>query len=390
MSYKISMVAGEPSGDLLAARVIQGLKAQDHSLQFRGIGGPHMQEAGLQLDYPMDALSVFGYIDALKQLPRLISIYNGFKKHTIADNPDVFVGVDAPDFNLRLEEQLKKSGIPTVQFVSPSIWAWRYQRIEQIRRAVDHMLVLFPFEVDIYEKEGVPVTFVGHPLAQQIPENPDSRAARLRLGLDPDKPVLAILPGSRKSELKALTQVFLETAQKLHQKYPDLQFVVPLVNEARKQQFLEISKDIALPNLHLYDKKVSAQPISRDVMEACDASLLASGTASLEMALYKKPMVIAYILSPLMVKIMAWKSGQSAPLLPWIGLPNILLREFAVPEHLQAEVTPEKLMASCVRALEDADYIEATKNKFRTLYSTLAIDTPRLAAEQIWRVAAGK
>ncbi|NLJ51899.1 MAG: lipid-A-disaccharide synthase, partial [Alcaligenaceae bacterium] len=289
--------------------------------------------------------------------------------------------------NLRLEEQLKKSGIPTVHFVSPSIWAWRYQRIEQIRRAVDHMLVLFPFEVDIYEKEGVPVTFVGHPLAQQIPENPDSRAARLRLGLDPDKAVLAILPGSRKSEVNALTKVFLETAQKLHQKYPEMQFVVPLVNEARKQQFLELSKDINLPNLHLFDKNVSQQPISRDVMEACDASLLASGTASLEMALYKKPMVIAYILSPLMVKIMSWKSGQSAPLLPWIGLPNILLREFAVPEHLQEEVTPDKLMQSCVRALEDKEYIQETKSKFETLYKTLAIDTPRLAAEQIWRVA---
>ncbi len=381
------MVAGEPSGDLLAARVMQGLKAQDQSIQFNGIGGPHMQEAGLQLDYPMDALSVFGYIDALKQLPRLISIYNGFKKQTIVDSPNVFVGVDAPDFNLRLEEQLKKSGIPTVHFVSPSIWAWRYQRIEQIRRAVDHMLVLFPFEVDIYEKEGVPVTFVGHPLAQQIPENPDSRAARLRLGLDPDKAVLAILPGSRKSEVNALTKVFLETAQKLHQKYPEMQFVVPLVNEARKQQFLELSKDINLPNLHLFDKNVSQQPISRDVMEACDASLLASGTASLEMALYKKPMVIAYILSPLMVKIMSWKSGQSAPLLPWIGLPNILLREFAVPEHLQEEVTPDKLMQSCVRALEDKEYIQETKSKFETLYKTLAIDTPRLAAEQIWRVA---
>lgn len=384
------MVAGEPSGDLLAARVIQGLQDRDHELQFRGIGGPNMKEAGLQIDYPMDALSVFGYIDALKQLPRLIAIYNGFKKRTIADNPDVFVGVDAPDFNLRLEEQLKKSGIPTVHFVSPSIWAWRYQRIEQIRRAVDHMLVLFPFEVDIYEKEGVPVTFVGHPLAQQIPETPDPKAARKRLGLDPDKPVLAILPGSRKSELQALTQVFLQTAQSLHQKYPDLQFVVPLVNEARKQQFLALSKDINLPNLHLFDQKVSNQPISRDVMEACDASLLASGTASLEMALYKKPMVIAYILSPLMVKIMAWKSGQSAPLLPWIGLPNILLREFAVPEHLQEDVNPEKLMASCVRALEDREYIAETQNKFQILYDTLAIDTPRLAAEQIWRVAAAK
>lgn len=383
------MVAGEPSGDLLAARVILGLKDKEQSLQFRGIGGPYMQEAGLQLDYPMDALSVFGYIDALKQLPRLISIYQGFKKKTIADAPDVFVGVDAPDFNLRLEEQLKKSGIPTVHFVSPSIWAWRYQRIEQIRRAVDHMLVLFPFEVDIYEKEGIPVTFVGHPLAQQIPESPDAKAARLRLGLDPDKPVLAILPGSRKSELKALTQVFLKTAQKLHQKYPDLQFVVPLVNAARKQQFLDITKDMVLPNLHVFDKKVSKQPISRDVMEACDASLLASGTASLEMALYKKPMVIAYILSPLMVKIMAWQSGQSAPLLPWIGLPNILLREFAVPEHLQEDVNPDKLMASCVRALEDKDYIESTKTKFQDLYNTLAIDTPRLAADKIWQVAAG-
>lgn len=384
------MVAGEPSGDLLASRLMQGLINLDPTLQFNGIGGPHMQAAGLQLNYPMDALSVFGYIDALKQLPRLISIYNGFKKQTIATQPDVFVGVDAPDFNLRLEERLKKSGIPTVQFVSPSIWAWRYQRIEQIRRAVDHMLVLFPFEVDIYEKEGIPVTYVGHPLAQQIPAKPDSHAARLRLGLDPNKPVLAILPGSRKSEINALSEVFLQTAQKLHQKYPDMQFIVPLVNEARKQQFLEISKGIELPNLHLFSQSVSEQPISRDVMEACDAALLASGTASLEMALYKKPMVIAYILSPLMVKIMAWKSGQSAPLMPWIGLPNILLREFAVPEHLQEEVTPEKLMVSCIRALEDKEYIQETKTKFQDLYTTLAVDTPRLAAEQIWRIASQK
>lgn len=390
MGYKISMVAGEPSGDLLASRVMQGLIARDANLQFNGIGGPYMQASGLQLNYPMDALSVFGYIDALKQLPRLISIYHNFKKQTIAGRPDVFVGVDAPDFNLRLEEQLKKSGIPTVQFVSPSIWAWRYQRIEQIRRAVDHMLVLFPFEVELYEKEGIPVTYVGHPLAQQIPAEPDARAARLRLGLDPDKPVLAILPGSRKSEINALSKVFLETAQKLHQKYPDLQFIVPLVNEARKQQFMEISKGIELANLHLYSQAVSEQPISRDVMEACDAALLASGTASLEMALYKKPMVIAYILSPLMVKIMAWKSGQSAPLLPWIGLPNILLREFAVPEHLQEEVTPDKLMASCVRALEDREYIQEVQTKFQTLYTTLAVDTPRLAAEQIWRIASSK
>lgn len=381
------MVAGEPSGDLLASRVMQGLQNQHHDLQFRGIGGPYMQMEGLQLDYSMDALSVFGYIDAIKQLPRLISIYNGIKKKIIADRSDVFVGIDAPDFNLRLQEKLKKSGIPTVQFVSPSIWAWRYQRIEQIRRAVDHMLVLFPFEVDIYEKEDVPVTYVGHPLAQQIPAEPNAHAARLRLGLNPEKPVLAILPGSRKSEIKALAQVFLETAKKLHQKYPDLQFVVPLVNEARKQQFLEITSGIELPNLHLFSEPVSEQPIARDVMEACDASLLASGTASLEMALYKKPMVIAYILSPLMVKIMAWKSGQSAPSLPWIGLPNILLREFAVPEHLQENVTPDKLMASCVRALEDEAYIHALKNKFNDLYNTLAIDTPRLAAEQIWRIA---
>ena len=384
------MVAGEPSGDLLAARVIEGLKAHEQGLRFRGIGGPHMQEAGLALDYPMDALSVFGYIDAIKQLPRLISIYQGFKKKTLAHAPDVFVGVDAPDFNLRLEEQLKKSGIPTVQFVSPSIWAWRYQRIEQIKRAVDHMLVLFPFEVDIYEKEGVPVTFVGHPLARQIPKTPDARAARIRLGLDPDKPVLAILPGSRQSELKALSKFFLQTAQKLHQKYPELQFAVPLVNEARKQQFIELSKGITLPNLHLFEQKQAQQPVSRDVMEACDAALLASGTASLEMALYKKPMVIAYILSPLMVKVMAWKSGQSAPLLPWIGLPNILLREFAVPEHLQEAVTPEQLMASCVRALEDKAYIAATKAKFEALYNTLAIDTPRLAAERIWQVATAR
>lgn len=381
------MAAGEPSGDLLAAQIIQGLRQQSDSLSFSGIGGPHMADAGLHIEYPMDALSVFGYVDAIKQLPRLLSIYNGFKNRNIKNKPDVFVGVDAPDFNLRVEEQFKKHGIPTVQFVSPSIWAWRYQRIEMIRRSVDHMLVLFPFEVDIYEKEGVPVTYVGHPLARQIPAEPDAYAAKLRLGLDPERPAFAILPGSRKSEIKALSQVFLQTALKLHELYPTMQFVIPLVNEERKQQFLSLTQGINLPNLHLFSEPVSDQPISRDVMEACDASLLASGTASLEMALFKKPMVIAYILSPLVVKVMAWKSGQSAPLLPWIGLPNILLREFAVPEHLQEEVTPDKLLASCVRALDDKAYIEETQRKFSELYTTLAVDTPRLAAEQIYRIA---
>ena len=387
MSHTIAIVAGEPSGDLLASRIIQGIQAQAPDTVFTGIGGSNMAATGMHIQYPMDALTVFGYVDALKSLPSLIRTYKGLQNNLLQQRPDVFVGVDAPDFNLRLEHKLKASGIPTVHFVGPSIWAWRYERIHKIREAVSHMLVLFPFETEIYEKEGVPVTFVGHPLAAQIPMDPDPKIARERLGLPQEVPLLAILPGSRRSEIQLLAEPFLQTAQQLAQYNPQLHFAVPIVNPKRRQEFNAIAAQYSVPNLHVFEAKVSAAPISWDILQACDAALVASGTATLETALFKRPMVISYKLSPMMKRLMEWKSGQAKPYVPWVGLPNVLLKEFAVPELLQDEATPNNLMQACIQALEDTSYIVDLKQKFTQLHHSLRQDTAARAAEVILKLA---
>src|SRR5690554_6177496 len=235
MKNQVGMVAGEPSGDLLAAQILQGLKDVRPDLACNGIGGPQMQARGFDAWHPMAALSVFGYVDALKRLPQLVSTYLDVKRRWSRQPPQVFVGIDAPDFNLRLEKHLKKAGIPTVHFVGPSIWAWRYERINTVREAVSHMLVLFPFEEPIYQKEGIPVTCVGHPLAQVIPMTPDMHAVRERLGIDSGVRVLAIMPGSRSSELTALAPRFLDAAKLLQERDPDLHILVPMVNPERRQ-----------------------------------------------------------------------------------------------------------------------------------------------------------
>lgn len=382
----VGMVAGEPSGDLLAGRIIHGIRSQCSDTRFTGIGGPQMQQAGLETWYPMDRLSVFGYADAIKSLPAILQTYYGSLRRWDQDAPDVFVGIDAPDFNLRIERQLHKRGVPTVQFVSPSIWAWRYERIHKIRQAVSHMLVLFPFEVDIYEKEGVPVTCVGHPLAQNIPLEPDRAAARARLGLATDANVLALLPGSRSAEMKLLSPRFLQTVQKLQQTHPQLHVVVPLVNSKREAEFTVVLQQYPIQNLHIirsHQTPDSTRPAAWDVMEAADALLVASGTATLEGMLFKRPMVISYVLSPLMQKLMAWQSGQDKPTTPWVGLPNILAQEFIVPELLQEDATPEKLAKATERALFDSSWTASVKQRFVDLHHSLRLDTPKLAAEVI-------
>lgn len=388
MSLRVGLVAGEPSGDLLASRVISGLHELVPDAQCQGIGGPAMAEAGFDAWHPMHALTVFGYVDAFKRLPGLLRIYGDVSRRWQSHKPDVFVGVDAPDFNLRLEEKLKASGVPTIHFVGPSIWAWRYERIERIRRAVSRMLVLFPFEVDIYEKEGIPVTCVGHPLAGNIPMQPDRTAARERLGLDPARRMLAIMPGSRKSEIQQLAPRFLQAARLLLQRDPSLQFAVPMVNPERRKEFESILRQYPLPNCHIIDKArlegvTPEWPAAWHVMEAADAVLVASGTATLEAALFKRPMVISYVLTPLMRKVMEWKSGQSLPYVPWVGLPNVLARDFVVPELLQDDATPDALADACWQALVDTDYAAAIEQRFTEIHLGLALDTPRLVAEAI-------
>ncbi|TEA77634.1 lipid-A-disaccharide synthase [Allopusillimonas ginsengisoli] len=392
MSPRIGMVAGEPSGDMLAARVIQGIRRQAQQAGCEGIGGPAMKRAGLDAWHPMDALTVFGYVDAFKRLPGLLTTYFDVKKRWMRDKPDVFVGIDAPDFNLRLEHQLKQAGVPTVHFVGPSIWAWRYERIHKIRAAVSHMLVLFPFEEAIYQKEGVPVTYVGHPLAGVIPMQPDKVAARRYLGLDESVRMLAILPGSRSSEINLLAPRFLQAAQILSHQDPDLHFLVPMVNARRRAEFEDILRRFPLRHCRIIDQDSGAQegdserrqrPQAWNVMEAADAVLAASGTATLEACLFKKPLVISYVLSPTMRRIMAWKSGQARPSVPWVGLPNVLAQDFVVPELLQEDATPDALAQASWTALSDKAYADQVGERFRLIHESLLRDTPALAAQAI-------
>jgi len=401
MTSRIGLVAGEPSGDLLAARIIQGLTQSRPGTHCEGIGGPAMREQGFDMWHPMHALTVFGYVDAFKRLPGLMSTYFDVKKRWLGTRPDVFVGIDAPDFNLRLEYALRQAGVPTVHFVGPSIWAWRYERIHKIRASVSRMLVLFPFEEAIYQKEGVPVTYVGHPLASAIPIEPDREAARRRLGLDPGARVLALLPGSRASEIRLLAPRFLQAAQRLLKQDPALQVIVPMVNAQRRREFEALLGRHPVKNCRIVDQASTPAggrgdpaasnyhdwPAAWNAMEAADAVLVASGTATLEAALFKRPMVISYVLSPTMRRLMAWKSGQQRPYVPWVGLPNVLLADFAVPELLQEEATPEALAQASWTALTDADLASRLRDRFTRLHRELRRDTAGLAAQAILQQA---
>jgi len=387
----IGMVAGEPSGDLLAARVMAGLHANTLDIRCAGIGGPRMQAEGFNAWHPMHALTVFGYIDAFKRLPSLLATYRDVKRRWLVEPPAVFVGIDAPDFNLRLEHHLRAAGVPTVHFVGPSIWAWRYDRIHQIRDAVSHMLVLFPFEEAMYRKENIPVTYVGHPLAGTIPVQPDRAAARARLGLDDDARVLAILPGSRVSEIRLLAPRFLQAAQALIRRDPALQVIVPMVNAQRLAQFQAILAQYPVPSLRcIGDAEAQpGKPAAWTALEACDSALVASGTATLEAALFKRPMVISYVLSPWMRRIMAWKSGQQRPYLPWVGLPNVLAHDSVVPELLQDDATPEKLAVAVWQSLNDEAGAIRIAERFTQMHHELLRDTPTLVARTILEVAHG-
>ncbi|UYO95365.1 lipid-A-disaccharide synthase [Pollutimonas sp. M17] len=418
MSLRVGMVAGEPSGDLLAARVMRGIHGDRPQSLCQGIGGPAMEGQGFDAWHSMNALTVFGYVDAFKRLPSLLATYFDVKKRWLADKPDVFVGIDAPDFNLRLEHQLKQAGVPTVHFVGPSIWAWRYERIHKIREAVSHMLVLFPFEEEIYQKEGVPVTYVGHPLAEVIPMEPDKAAARRHLGVDPGARVLALMPGSRASEIKLLAPRFLQAAQILLKQDSDLQILVPMVNAERRREFQALLDQHPVANCRIIDQArpsvaasasrsvgaagrdsggaveasmsqpgqddvFDSRPAAWNVMEAADAVLVASGTATLEAALFKRPMVISYVLSPMMKRMMEWKSGQARPYVPWVGLPNVLARDFVVPELLQDDATPQALAEATWKALTDAPYARQVAGRFTAIHQSLWRDTPALAARAI-------
>jgi len=366
----LGVVAGEASGDLLGAHFIAALKQNHPHLRTAGIAGPRMVEAGVEAIYPSEKLAVNGYVEVLRHLPELLWIRSRITRHFLRERPRAFVGIDAPDFNFTLETKLKQAGIPTVHFVSPSIWAWRPERIHRIKQAVSHMLVVFPFEEKIYQDAGIPVTYVGHPLADVIPLEPDTDAARTALALAAG-PVVALLPGSRLSEVARHARLMLDAAVRIRQRHPDAQFVLPAASEAAARLIRQAQQGLDLP-LHI----LAGQ--SHTALAACDVALVASGTATLEAALFKKPMVITYRVPALTAYLMRKKA-----LLPWIGLPNILARDFVVPERVQEAATPENLANDALAWLNDAARRAATTEIFRTLHLSLRQNASTRIAEAL-------
>ena len=370
----IALVAGEPSGDLLAARMLSGLRVLRPQVRLHGIGGERMAEYGFTSDYPMDKLAVRGLFEVLRHYREIKGIQDALCSRLLAERPAAFVGVDAPDFNLGLETRLKQAGIPTVHFISPSIWAWRGGRIKKIARAVSHMLVVFPFEEAIYRSAGIPATYVGHPLAEVIPMQPDVAAARAALGLDGSAPVVAILPGSRMSELKYNSVAFVAAAKLLAAREPGMRFIAPMAGQAQRNYFESLLAQAGLSDVPV--QILDGQ--SHAAMAAADAVLVASGTATLEVALFKKPMVIAY-------KMMAasWQLMRHMGYQPWVGLPNILAREFLVPELLQQAATPDAIADALWRQLEDEAGRKRLTRRFTEMHQSLLRDTARLSAQAV-------
>ncbi|TAH47001.1 MAG: lipid-A-disaccharide synthase [Betaproteobacteria bacterium] len=374
MAVRIAMVAGEASGDLLASHLIRAIKRHLPDAEFFGIGGPKMQAEGFDARWPCELLAVHGYVDALKRYRELSGIRKTLLSQIRRERPAAFIGVDAPDFNLWLEGKVRGAGMPAIHFVSPSIWAWRGGRIKHIARSVTRMLCLFPFEPQIYERAGVPVSYVGHPLADVFPLNPDRAAARELLGLSPERKVIALLPGSRQSEVRNLADTYITTAKLLLTRRSDIAFLVPLATRETRALFEEAMRrnDAGeLPIRMLFGHAV-------DAMTAADAVLVASGTASLEAALLKRPMVITYRIGKWQYRLM-----KRLAYLPWVGLPNILCNETIVPELLQNDASPDKLADALEGWLSDAAAVGRLVERFTELHLTLRQDTAEKAAAAI-------
>ena len=388
------LVAGEASGDLLAGLLLDGLRARWPQLTTAGIGGAHMTAHGFDAWWPIEKLSVRGYLEVLPRLPELLSIRKQLARRLLVERPDLFIGVDAPDFNFDLEARLKKAGIKTLHFVSPSFWAWRPEKLLKLKAAADHVLCLFPFEPELLAEHGIAATYVGHPLANVIPMQPDRAAARRALGLDEHATVVALLPGSRAAEVKYLLSAFFQAAALIRQARPATQFIVPAVPHLLTQ----IEAAARVSGLGDALKVVRGQ--SHAVLAACDVTLIASGTATLEAALFKRPMVIAYAMPAFSYRLMRKKRQ-----LPWVGLPNVLCapREwlhrpadmsahdmadhadapFVVPELIQDAATPAALAQAVLDWLAAPEKIAQLQQRFTALHHELKRDTPRLATDAI-------
>ncbi|MDR3452081.1 MAG: lipid-A-disaccharide synthase [Rhodoferax sp.] len=378
-SPHIAMVAGETSGDLLAGLLLDGLRERWPQVQAGGIGGPNMAARGFEAWWPSEALAVRGYVEVLRHYRGILRIRNQLKARLLLEHPQMFIGIDAPDFNLDLEAALKAQGIKTVHFICPSIWAWRADRVQKLQRSVDHVLCIFPFEPALLARHGIAATYVGHPLAGVIPMQPDRQAARLKLGLSPDDQVVAVLPGSRKSEVQYLASRFFEAAALIKQARPAIKFVVPAV-PALKATLEQLALTSGLGG----DLQILPGQ-SHTALAACDVTLIASGTATLEAALFKRPMVIAYNMN-----WMSWHIMRRKQLQPWVGLPNILCRDFVVPELLQGAATPRALADAVLQWLQAApEKIAAVQQRFTTLHTELRRDTATLATDAIQKILQG-
>jgi lipid-A-disaccharide synthase len=373
---RLAMVAGEASGDLLAGLLLGGLRQRWPELQTMGIGGPRMAQQGFEAWWPHDKLAVRGYVEVLRHYREIKGIRDALARRLIAERPHAFVGVDAPDFNLDLEAQLRAAGIKAIHFVCPSIWAWRAGRVRKIARSTDHVLCLFPFEPEMLARHGIAATYVGHPLASSIALDPPRASSRQALGLDEGQAVVALLPGSRRSEIEYIAPTFLATAALLARSRPSLRFLLPVVSGLRGMVEGLIARHAPQLPIELLDGR------SHEVLAACDVTLIASGTATLEAALFKRPMVIAYKMHPL-----SWQLMKRMQLQPWVGLPNILCGDFVVPERIQAEATPERLALDVLAWLDAPQRAEALAARFANLHRLLQRDTARTASDAIAKVA---
>ena len=371
---RVGMVAGEASGDQIAAHLIAALKSRRRNMLFAGIGGPKMAVQGFDSHYPMEKLSVRGYAEVLRHYTEIMGIRRRLAKEMLEERPELFIGVDSSDFNLGLERRLKDAGIPAIHYVSPSVWAWRGWRVRRIARSVSHILVMFPFEPAIYQKIGVPVTYVGHPLADVIPLEPKKDEARAQLRLPSRKLVIALLPGSRRSELHYMASAFVLAAHRFRQEVHDVHFVCPTVTRETRDMFEQA----------IYQHQRTDLPLtllfghSHEALAAADLALVASGTATLEAALFKTPMVITYRQSAF-----TWALMRSMLYLPYVGMPNILAGERLVPELLQDEATPAALAAALLALLRDAAARKRQVERFHEFHHLLRQNTAEKAADTV-------
>ena len=369
---KIAILAGEPSGDLIASQLMAFISVKVKNVEFIGVGGPLMKKQGLKSYFDFSNLSLYGVLQVLPNIPKLLYLRYKLINYLKFEKPDIFIGVDAPDFNFYVEKKLKQSGIPTFHYVAPSIWAWRPNRVHKIKKSTDHILSIFPHEKPLFEKAGIKATFVGHPLANIIPFKINMNKSRKKLNLHSNELVISLLPGSRVGELKAHTDTLLETAQILLKKYPNAKFLIPVNND---NNYAYISSRVT-SNLR---KKVKLYKQSfSEIIECSNFAIVASGTASLEIAMYKKPMIIIYKGS--WISYFGWKMLR---LIPNVGLPNILLNENAVPEMLQHKATPNLLSSRAEEIIENKSYVKKLEAKFLKLHKNLKKDTSALIFKTI-------